>query len=190
LARPFRVPTEPSAAIASSGCAPRVWPPFRELYEQHFAFTWRSLRYLGVPDAQLDDAVQEVWITVHRRLADFEGRSGLETWLFGIAVNVQRNLRRTERRRAEVVPLPRVLISHLADPVLEREAQEAWTMVEAFLTTLDDVRRAVFVASLLEGMTPAETAEATGLEVSAIYHRVRSLRESFRTWVAARGAEP
>jgi len=165
-------------------------PPFRELYEEHFAFTWRSLRYLGVPDVQLDDAVQELWITVHRRLAEFERRSSVETWLFGIAVNVQRNLHRTERRRAGLVPLPPVLISPLADPALQREAREAWTLVEAFLATLDGVRRAVFVASLLEGMTPAETAEATGLEVTTIYHRVRSLRQSFRGWVAARRGEP
>ena len=190
LARPFRVHTEPSPAIASSGCAPRALPPFRELYEEHFAFTWRSLRYLGVPDSQLDDAVQDVWIAVHRRLSDFEGRSELKTWLFGIAVNVQRNLHRTEQRRAGLVPLPSVLISPLADPVLEREAQEAWTLVQTFLATLDELRRAVFVASLLEGMTPAETAEATGLEVTAIYHRVRSLRESFRNWVAATRGEP
>jgi RNA polymerase sigma-70 factor (ECF subfamily) len=165
-------------------------PSFRELYEEHFAFTWRSLRYLGVSHSQLDDAVQDVWIAVHRRLADFEGRSNLQTWLFGIAVNVQRNLHRTEQRRGGLVPLPSALISPQPDPMLEREAQEAWLLVEGFLATLDDLRRAVFVASLLEGMTPAETAEATGLEVSAIYHRVRSLRQSFRLWVAARGGEP
>jgi RNA polymerase sigma-70 factor (ECF subfamily) len=182
-----RVPAPPTAV---SGCSPRALPSFRELYDQYFAFTWRSLRYLGVSEPQLDDAVQEVWITVHRRLGDFEGRSNLQTWLFGIAVNVQRNLHRTERRRGGIVPLPNVLISPLADPMLEHEAQEAWTLVEGFMATLDDERRALFVASLLEEMTPAETAEATGLEVTTIYHRVRSLRQSFRNWVDAHGGEP
>jgi len=184
------VPIEPSRASAPSGCAPLPLPSFRELYEAHFAFTWRSLRYLGVADPQLDDAVQDVWIAVHRRLADFEGRSDFKTWLFGIALNVQRNLHRTEQRRHWLVPLPSVLISPWADPALEREAQEAWALVQEFLATLDELRRSVFVASLLEGMTPAETARATGLEVSTIYHRVRSLRESFRSWVAARRGEP
>jgi RNA polymerase sigma-70 factor (ECF subfamily) len=186
LARPFCAHTEPSPAGTAAG----PLPSFRELYEEHFAFTWRSLRYLGVSHSQLDDAVQDLWIAVHRRLADFEGRSNLQTWLFGIAVNVQRNLHRTEQRRGGLVPLPSALISPLPDPMLAREAQEAWLLVEGFLATLDDLRRAVFVASLLEGMTPAETAEATGLEVSAVYHRVRSLRQSFRLWVAARGGEP
>jgi RNA polymerase sigma-70 factor (ECF subfamily) len=160
------------------------------LYDEHFAFTWRTLRYLGVPDAQLDDAVQDVWVAVYRGLGGFEGRSNLETWLFGIAVNVQRNLHRTERRRGGSVPLPSELISPVADPGLEREAQEAWDLVQGFLATLDGERRTLFVASLLEGMTPAETAAATGLEVTTIYHRVRSLRQSFRVWVDAQGAEP
>jgi RNA polymerase sigma-70 factor (ECF subfamily) len=82
--------------------------------------------------------------------------------------------------------LPAQLISPAADPGLEREAQEAGDMVQEFLATLDGERRALFVASLLEGMTPAETAEAMGLEVTTIYHRVRSLRQSFRVWVEAR----
>jgi RNA polymerase sigma-70 factor (ECF subfamily) len=177
--------TEPfTAASSAPAIAPRALPPFRELYEKHFAFTWRSLRYLGVPESQLDDAVQDLWVTVHRRLPDFEARSDLRTWLFGIAVNIQRNLRRSEARRAELVPLPDQLTSQLADPSLEHDGQEAWRQVQAFLGSLDDVRRAVFVASLLEGLSPAETAEATGLEVAAIYHRVRSLRHSFRLWVA------
>ena len=177
-------------APAAPGCAPAALPAFRQLYDEYFAFTWRSLRYLGVADAQLDDAVQEVWITVHRRLADFEGRSNLRTWLFGIAVNVQRNLHRTERRRPSLMPLPELLISPWADPALEREAREAWASVEGFMASLDSERRALFVASLLEGMTPAEAAEATGLEVATIYHRVRSLRQSFRSWVEAHGGEP
>jgi RNA polymerase sigma-70 factor (ECF subfamily) len=167
-----------------------VPPSFRELYDLYFAFTWRSLRHLGVPDAQLDDAVQELWIIAHRRLPEFEGRARLETWLFGIAVNVQRNVYRADRRHDRSVPLPSALSSPLADPMLEHEGREAWLLVRAFLETLDELRRAIFVASLLEGLSPAETAEVTGLDVRTIYHRVRSLRQSFRDWAAAHRGEP
>jgi RNA polymerase sigma-70 factor (ECF subfamily) len=181
----------PAPAVAPKASVSTALPPFRELYEKHFAFTWRSLRYLGVAEAQLDDAVQEVWVAAYRRLADFEGRSDLRTWLFSIAINVQRNLHRSERRHSAHVPLPTALISPAADPALEREGREAWMLVLGFLETLDGTRRAVFVASLLEGMAPAEAAEATGLDVTTIYHRVRSLRRSFRLWAAAaRRGEP
>src|SRR5947208_1656964 len=55
----------PAAADVTSQAAPYV-PTFEELYETHFAFVWRTLRRLGVADAQLDDASQEVYVVVHR----------------------------------------------------------------------------------------------------------------------------
>jgi RNA polymerase sigma-70 factor, ECF subfamily len=186
----FRVQPEPSSALEAPRLPAPAPPSFRELYDQHFAFTWRSLRYLGVADAQLDDAVQELWIAAHRRLPEFEWRADVKTWLFGIAVNIQRNLYRAERRHAASVPLPSGLSSPVADPMLEREGQEAWLLVRSFMESLDELRRAIFVASLLEGMSPAETAEATGLDVPTIYHRVRSLRQSYRLWAAAQRGEP
>jgi len=75
-------------AVASpvEGAAAR--PTFEEAYEQLFDFVWRSLRRLGVPAASIDDAVQDVFVVIHRRLADFEGRSALKTWAFGIALRV------------------------------------------------------------------------------------------------------
>jgi RNA polymerase sigma-70 factor (ECF subfamily) len=165
-------------------------PAFRELYATHFAFTWRSLRYLGVDGRHLDDAVQEVWVAVHRRLPDFEGRSDIKTWLFGIALNVQRNLQRAERRRSSLVPLSEELHSSAPDPLLEHEGREAWALVMTFLGTLDAERRTVFVASLIEGLAPAETAQVCGLDVPTVYLRVRALRRAFRAWAAARRGEP
>jgi len=164
-------------------------PPFRELYETHFAFTWRSLRYLGVEPAQLDDAVQEVWVVVHRRYAEFEGRSNIRSWLFAIMENVQRNLFRAGRRHAGCVALPLELASPAPGPALECEGHEAWGLVSSFLRTLDDSRRAVFVASLLEGMSPAETADLTGLDIVTVYHRTSALRRSFRKWAQAHQGE-
>jgi RNA polymerase sigma-70 factor (ECF subfamily) len=155
---------------------------FRELYDKHFAFSWRTLRYLGVPEASLEDAAQDLWMVVHRRYMDFEGRSDLNTWLFGIAINVERNRRRVERRRGQLVELPLELRSESGDPVLENEGKDAWRLVRGFVESLDDTRRAVFVAALLEGLSAAETAEATGLDLTTVYNRVRALRRSFNLW--------
>src|SRR5688572_28731803 len=59
-------------------------PEFEQLYQLYFGFTWRVLGHLGVKSSALDDAVQEVWLVVHRRLPSFEARSALKTWLFGV----------------------------------------------------------------------------------------------------------
>jgi hypothetical protein len=71
----------PRAAPASAEIAPPAGEPveggipsFARLYEDYFDFVWCSARRLGVPDATLDDAVQEVFVIVHRRLGESEGR--------------------------------------------------------------------------------------------------------------------
>src|SRR5579859_5834321 len=69
-------------------------PTFAQVYEEHFSFVWRSARRLGAPDAVVDDVVQEIFVIVHRRLAAFEGRSSMKTWLYGIVLNVVRAHRR------------------------------------------------------------------------------------------------
>src|SRR5262245_51753387 len=70
-----------------------------EVYETQFDFVWRSARRLGVASLHVDDVVQEVFLVVFRRLAEFEGRSSLKTWLFGITRRVVRDHRRSARRK-------------------------------------------------------------------------------------------
>lgn len=162
---------------------------FDAVYRQHFAFTWRALRCLGVPGWALDDAAQDVWLVVHRRLPEFSGRSQLKTWLFGIALNVNRNRRRSVHRRPPELELTREVVSSAADPELAREGQEAWELVSEYLGTLDDVRREVFVCCLLEGLSAPEAAELTGLPLAKVYDRVHALRRSFKSWFAKRAGE-
>ena len=164
--------------------------PFQALYERYFASTWRMLKYLGLPPSQLDDGAQELWVVVHRRYAQFEGRSDIRSWLFAIAVNVERNFRRAERRRGPLVALPSELHARHGDPALDHEAREAWGLMLGFVETLDETRRTVFVASLLEGLSAAETAEVTGLDETTVYNRVRALRRSFQLWIKQHRSEP
>jgi DNA-directed RNA polymerase specialized sigma24 family protein len=49
----------------------------------------------------------------------------------------------------------------------------------------------VFVSSLLEQMSAAETSEATGLDVPTVYHQVRRLRRELKEYLESReGTEP
>src|SRR5579862_8277365 len=83
--------------------APSVRPPFREVFEQHAASVGRTLRYLGVAEADLMDAAQEVFLVVNRRYAEFEGRSALSTWIHEICIRVAMDRNRRRRRRKEDV---------------------------------------------------------------------------------------
>src|SRR5664280_2412756 len=57
---------------------------FAALYKNHFAFVWRNLRRLGVPESVLRDAAQDVFMVVHRRSGEFEGRGTEQAWLYSI----------------------------------------------------------------------------------------------------------
>src|SRR5262245_50870452 len=110
-------------------------PEFAVVYEAHFDFVWRSLRRLGVPYPALDDAVQEVFIVVHRRLAAFERRSTLKTWLFGIAVHVAQKASRGPRRQS-LEDLPEQPVD-ATTPLDEASRREAIRLLYAILDEFD-----------------------------------------------------
>ena len=57
-----------------------VCPPFEEVYAETFPAVWRMVRRMGVIDSAIDDVVQEVYVTVYRKLGQFEGRCAVKTW--------------------------------------------------------------------------------------------------------------
>ncbi len=156
------------------------WSAF---YDEHFDFVWRSLRRLGVAEAALDDAAQDVFVVALRRQGEFEGRSSLRTWLFGIAWNRARELQRGTRRRAEE-PLPEAL-----PPAAGLDQEQAAIQAEALrfvyrvLDELAPERRAVLVMAEVEEMTAVEIAEVLSLPVNTVYSRVRLARRDFEAAV-------
>lgn len=155
---------------------------FEAIYDEYFDFVWRSVRRLGVMESAVDDAVQDVFVVVYRRLDDFEHRSTVKTWLFGIALRVVRTHRRTlARKRAE--PLPEVLTSSDRDPQAESERREALSVLDSILDTMDDDKRSVFVMAELEQMTAPEIAAVTETKLNTVYSRLRAARKMFEDGV-------
>jgi RNA polymerase sigma-70 factor (ECF subfamily) len=160
-------------------------PDFEEVYEAYFDFVWRSLRRLGVPEAQLDDAAQDVFLVVYRRLDEFEARSSLKTWIFGIVLRVTSTLRRTARRKP-TEPLADEPVALGSAPEALTESREAARLVREILDELDDDRRAVFVLAELEQMTAPEISSALAVNLNTVYSRLRAARRDFDAALARR----
>ena len=160
-----------------------------DLYEAHFAFVWRSLRALGVPVLTLDDAVQEVFLVALRRSADFEGRSSAKTWLFGIALRVASNVRRSIRRRPQHDELPGSFPSEAPSPEQSAANAEDVLFVERFLAGVDEDQRAAFIACTLEELSVREAAEALGVNANTLTSRLRLVRAKFQAALAERGVK-
>jgi RNA polymerase sigma-70 factor (ECF subfamily) len=156
---------------------------FEAVYREHYAFVWRSVRRLGVPDRELDDVVQEVFVIVHRRLAEFEGRSMVTTWLFGIAYRVVRDHRRKiaarERREAAVTAG-----KPPTEPDQRLARHQAVDVLDGLLAELDEDKRGVFVMAEIVKMTANEIAEVTGVGPNTVSSRLRAARKAFEDALA------
>jgi RNA polymerase sigma-70 factor (ECF subfamily) len=155
---------------------------FRTVYLDHADFVWRSLRRLGVREADVPDAVQEVFLVVHRRLAEFEGRARLTTWLFRICLRVASDRQRLAHARREV--LGDDSIEQIMDPAEDAPSQverrEGVALLDAALARMDLDQRAVFTLFELESLTGEEIAEALQIPLGTVYSRLRLGREAFR----------
>ncbi len=159
---------------------------FGEVYDAHAPFVWRAVARLGVADGAVEDVVQEVFLVVHRRLPEFEARSDLRTWIFGIAIHVTRRHRRTLARRrlagsAEHADIETAMLpehpERAPDALLART--EAIELLALLLDELDDELREVFVLSDIEDMTVREIAEIVGANPNTVSSRLRTARRAF-----------
>jgi RNA polymerase sigma-70 factor (ECF subfamily) len=161
-------------------------PSFDEVYADHVAFVWRTLRSFGVADAQLEDAVQDVFVVVHRRLPEWEGRAAITTWLFAIARRVaSATRRRAGNTSARTEPLD-VEPAGTADTFAAMSRAQAAATVMAILDTLEESQRIVFALVELEQMSVPDVARMLDHNLNTTYSRLRLARAAFEQAVRAR----
>src|SRR6478735_11926038 len=78
-----------------------VFARFEALYREHFAFVWRSLRRLGVPERDLGDATQEVFLVVHRKLGKLDLEHSIAGYVYAVCLRIASNRRRSAVQRHE-----------------------------------------------------------------------------------------
>jgi RNA polymerase sigma-70 factor (ECF subfamily) len=165
-------------------------PRFREVYDEHFRFVWRSLRRLGVSESDVDDAVQEVFVVVHRQLEAFEGRSKMTTWLYAICFRVASDRRRSAyvRRRSAGDEDLDLHTDSRADVAADVERRQAAVLLETILDEMSLEQRAVFTLFELDGLGGEAIAELCEVPLGTVYSRLRLAREVFQRGVARQRA--
>jgi RNA polymerase sigma-70 factor (ECF subfamily) len=157
---------------------------FDQVYEEHFDFVWRCAVHRGIPPAALDDVVQEVFIIVHRKLPEFEGRAQLRTWIGAIVRRVIADYRRRRSNRPlgdELLERELTDTVHDADPV---DRRDALGVLDELLAKMPDDQREVFVLREIECLSGTEIAAITGANENTVWTRLRAARRKFREGVA------
>lgn len=160
----------------------------RALQEEHFEFLWRSLRRLGVPESDVDDAVQQVFLVAARRVI----QPGAErAFLFSTALRVASHARRTLRRRRESGDAVPEQTDGTPSPEELLDQRRARALLDEVLEELPLDVRAVFILFELEEMTVVEIAAMVGIPTGTAASRLRRGRELFQQTVARlRGQAP
>jgi RNA polymerase sigma-70 factor (ECF subfamily) len=150
---------------------------FPRLYKQEFGYAWRTLRRLGVRESDLADTAHDFFIVVFRHLSDYDSSRPVRPWLFGIAVRVVSDYRRSARITREALGEAPEVVDRAPpadEQIAERQAREA---VMAVLDTLELDRRAVLVMHDIDGHPVPEIAAALAIPVPTAYSRLRLARE-------------
>ena len=154
------------------------------LVREHFQFVWRTLRRMGLPSADADDATQQVFMVAARKLSSV--REGSEkAFLFGTAMNMVARFRRAQGRRIEFGD------ASLAERVDNRPGPEeaidkrrAREMLDGILAQMSEQLRVVFILHEVELMTMSAIAEVLDLAPGTVASRLRRAREAFKRALA------
>jgi RNA polymerase sigma-70 factor (ECF subfamily) len=165
-----------------SGPRPKEPVSTEELFRSHAPFVARFLYRFGVSADDLDDAVQEVFLVVHRNGGYTPGPATPTSYLASIAVRAAASHRRRGRtnreRRADVAPdqVP----SAAGGPVQILETRESLMELQAALERLEPNLRATLVLVELEGETCKSIAASLRIPVGTVYWRLHRARKTFR----------
>jgi len=109
---------------------------------------------------RIEDAFQDVFVVVHRRLHEFEGRSSLPSWLFAIVERVSNDYRRSRRRKGGLaagapgsVDADTVAASPATSPAERAEVAERVRLLYQLLDEIDEAKRTILILAELEQMT-------------------------------------
>ena len=147
-------------------------------------------------DADAEEIVQDVFLTLFRKIDTFEGRSALGTWIYRVTTNAALIKRRGKRVELEVLLedyLPRFLEDGhregdraflCADwsqgPDEAAQAAETRAILTQALERLPDTYRAVVLLRDLEGLSNEQAAEVLGETVASVKSRLHRARMALR----------
>jgi len=157
----------------------------RQLVKSHLAFVWRSLRRFGMFDADIDDAAQEVFLVISKRLDEIPVEKE-KSFLYSTAVRVAANMRRSKKRRTaaydkfEVAPAT----ENQATPESISEQAQARELLNQLLEGMPDDLREVLVLFEIEELGIGEIAEVLQIPMGTVGSRLRRARERFKAAVA------
>ena len=160
---------------------------FTRIYKQELSYVYASVGRLGVPVAQREDVTHDVFVIVHRKLADYDPLRPLRPWLFGIAYRVVLDHKRKASNAREIPSLKahEERAGEADTPGEREEARAARDLIMEALEAVPIERRVVFILHKLDRCDVADIAREFALPIHTVYARLRRANEEFAHAVRA-----
>ena len=173
---------EPVAAAAATGAKPC---DFEAIFREFAPYVARVLPRMGVAASDLDDVAQDVFVAIHRALPQFEARSSLKSWVYGICIRTCSNYRQRAHRRRERLlgSVPERVMTN--DPEQSLATRRALERLDVALARLPEAQRAAFVLYEIEELSIQEIAAALDCSKFTIYARLYAARRAVAAAVRA-----
>jgi RNA polymerase sigma-70 factor (ECF subfamily) len=153
---------------------------------QPAVFRW-ALIFARDPD-EAEDITQEVFVRTHRQIGNYRSDGPLEAWLYRITRRAATQMRRKFSRRGRLVltPAARPLRDvYTTDPGGRVDRQRAATVIRELFEELPQRQREIFDLVDLQGLSPAEVAERTGMKPVSVRANLFKARQSIRSGLLA-----
>lgn len=155
---------------------------------EHFARIHRAALVLTGNPWDADDLAQETFLVMARRSSDFQGRSALYTWLYGILLNLERRERRrlsTNRRKLQVLWTgDNDRQNSTPPPDAPIEVAEWKRSLWAKVALLPDAQRETLVLRFSEKLRYEEIAEVLECPLGTVKSRIFNGLSTLRTLLA------
>ncbi len=138
---------------------------FNELYQRHLSGVYKRVRYL-IPEQDIEDVTQEVFIAALKSLPSFRGEAQFSTWLRTLTNNKVAEYYRKRNRKREAPQVP------LNDALRYTEGNTAKVMEERInlrkaLNQIPASYQEIILLRFAEGLQFSEIAELNGQHLEA-----------------------
>jgi RNA polymerase sigma-70 factor (ECF subfamily) len=153
---------------------------------QPAVFRW-ALMFAADAD-EAEDITQEVFVRTYRQLGSYRADGSVEAWLYRVTRRAATQMRRTRRRRGRLALSPAARPLHdvyTTDPGGRVDRERAAIVIRELFAELPRRQREIFDLVDLQGFSPSEAAERTGLKPVSVRANLFKARKAIREGLLA-----
>lgn len=182
LSTALRFPGSEEPQNSEESCAGPSSQDWDRFYEENWSWIFRLIERLGDAGIDPEDAAQDVFMIILKKLPGFEGRSSLKTWIYRITLNVISEHRKRAQRSARLKRALSMLgIDRSPPPARRLEAQSELAQLQAVLFGMSPKRRQIFVLCEIEALSHEEVSEVLNIPRGTVRSRLHHARHDFFT---------